>query len=54
MKSATVTLELTQHDLELILQGLGMLHHDRSNRGKQLRPIEYLFTKIYRAMGVKI
>lgn len=53
-KKQSISLNLTEFDIDLVLIALGALQHDRENKGMKTKTIEFLINKVYRAMGVKL
>lgn len=45
---------LVQKDIEVILEALGILHNINRNKKIGTKPIDIVFDKIYRALGVEI
>lgn len=48
------TIKMSQKDLEVILEALGLLHNNNTNNRIGTKPIDIVFEKIYRALGVRL
>lgn len=49
-----VSVDLTEFDVELILMALGTMQQKHWDSGRNSKPLQYLISKIYRAMGVRL
>lgn len=48
-----IKVELKMKDIEIILESLGYLHNVNKNNRVGTKPIDIVFEKIYRALGVR-